>query len=174
VADAIGRITLFTASDVAREEFQRHHRFWYDGADTVQGQVEHRIAFMPTGRTASIDWAGVLSIDATAVLKRSDVRLTNLSPGSRIASSNCVVDYGEIAPTLALERAARCWTVNRDRRDEIVYDSPAPLPPLPQSEAGGGGRAVIELRGRVALARSRKLGGRGGAGGATDRARSMP
>ncbi len=123
VADRAGRVTLFTASDVARDEFQRHHCFWYDGADTVSGRLEHRIAFAPISSVHSVDWTGTLSIDAaTAVLRHSDVRLANVGPRSPILGSNCGIEYGEIAPTLVLEQKASCWTVNRDRPTTTVFD----------------------------------------------------
>ena len=123
VADAAGRITLFTVSDVAREQFQQRHCFWYDGVDTVEGEIQHRIAFIPTQKTRSIDWAGTLSIDAeTAVLKRSAVQHTNLTEKSSIIATNCVIDYAEIVPTLVLEQHARCWTEDRNRIHRPVYD----------------------------------------------------
>lgn len=103
----------FTTSDLAREEFQKWHCFWYSGSDTTnEGRPAHRIDFAPLAKTRSPDWAGSLLIDpATMMLVRSEARLVNLrSRETTFTSAQCVVLYREIIPTLVIESTAECTT----------------------------------------------------------------
>jgi len=103
----------FTTSDLAREEFQKWHCFWYAGSDTTNdGLPAHRIDFAPVSGVRSPDWAGSLLIDSTTMaLVRSEARLVNLrSRETAFTSARCTVLYKEIVPTLMVESLAGCIT----------------------------------------------------------------
>jgi hypothetical protein len=103
----------FSTSDLAREEFQKWHCFWYAGRDTTnEGLAAHRIDFAPMAGVRSPDWAGSLLIDsATMLLVRSEARLVNLQTRqTSFTSAQCLVLYREIVPTLMLESEADCRT----------------------------------------------------------------
>jgi hypothetical protein len=103
----------FTTSDLAREEFQKWHCFWYAGPDTTNdGLQAHRIDFAPVAGLRSPDWAGSLLIDSTTMaLVRSEARLVNLrSRETAFTSARCTVLYQEIVPTLMVESLAGCVT----------------------------------------------------------------
>lgn len=103
----------FTTSDLARQEFQKWHCFWYAGRDiTSEGRPAHRINFAPVAGVRSADWAGSLLVDsATMTLLRSEARLVNLrSRETAFRSASCTVLYQEIVPTLMVESLAGCLT----------------------------------------------------------------
>jgi hypothetical protein len=105
----------FQATDLAQEDFRRHHCFWYAGRDTTDGRNAYRVRFAPLRRVRSIDWAGELLIDSTRLtLVRSDAYLVNLPPrGTQFESGTCTVAYREVVPTLVTPSQARCVTRRR-------------------------------------------------------------
>jgi hypothetical protein len=134
----------FTTSDLAREEFQKWHCFWYAGSDTTSdGRPAHRINFAPVSGVRSADWAGSLLVDSAAMtLLRSEARLVNLrSRETAFRSASCTVMYQEIVPTLMVESLAGCLTSRGSARYPYTqtrwvlirfgFIGKSPVPPAP-------------------------------------------
>jgi hypothetical protein len=104
------RVAAFTSSDIAGEEFQDSHCFWYAGRDSVQGAPGYRIDFAPKPEVRSPDWAGSMLVDsASMALIRTETRLVNLPrSGTDFLSANCTIFYQPIFPSLPQEFQLRC------------------------------------------------------------------
>lgn len=103
-------VNFFTASDIVRAEFRKHHCFWYAGRDSVEGFPGYRIDFAPNARVKEPDWAGSLVIDSSSMLLlRAEARLVNIKPAKRgFRSGVCSVLYTQVAPTLLYEYLVNC------------------------------------------------------------------
>jgi hypothetical protein len=109
------RINAFTASDIAQEEFQRRHCFWFAGRDSVAGMVGFRIDFAPHPEVRSTDWAGSILVDSLSLaLLKTEARVVNLPErGSDFFSVVCSTFYRPLAPSLPQEHEVRCSTAFR-------------------------------------------------------------
>jgi len=114
----------FTTADIAREEFRKHHCFWYAGRDSLDGFSAYRVDFAPTKGIKSPDWAGSLLIDSTTMrLLRSEAHLVNLPKrGTTFGSALCTVLYQETVPTLVQEFQARCVIAQLSRPATYVVE----------------------------------------------------
>jgi hypothetical protein len=109
------RINAFTASDIAQEDFQRQHCFWFAGRDSVAGQVGFRIDFAPSPEVRSADWAGSILVDSLSLaLLKTEARIVNLPErGTDFFSVVCSTYYRPLAPSLPQEHEVRCSTAFR-------------------------------------------------------------
>ena len=118
LSDAGGRrerVSAFSISDVAGEEFRKHHCFWYAGKDSVDGFPGYRIEFSPTPETRTIDWAGSILVDSASMrLLLAEARLVNIpGTGTNFRSATCTFLYALIVPSLPQEFQARCVSVQK-------------------------------------------------------------
>lgn len=110
------RVAAFTTADVAGEEFQRAHCFWYAGRDSVGGFPGYRIEFAPRPEIKTPDWAGSMLVDSVSLaLLRTETRLVNLpSTGISLLTANCTIFYQPIVPSLPQEFQTRCVSSQRN------------------------------------------------------------
>ncbi len=115
------RVSAFTSSDIAGEEFQRTHCFWYAGRDSVEGFPGYRIDFAPTDKIKSPDWAGSMLVDsASMALLRTEIRLVNLPPtGTDFLAAHCTIFYQPIVPSLPQEFQVQCVSSQRGSSPHI-------------------------------------------------------
>ena len=108
-------VAAFTSSDIAREEFQRAHCFWYAGRDSVEGFPGYRIDFVPKPEIKTPDWAGSMLVDSASMgLLRTETRLVNLPPtGTDFLTATCTIFYQPIVPSLPQEFQVRCVSSQR-------------------------------------------------------------
>ena len=93
-------------AEVAGDEFQRWHCFRYAGMERVEGELLHRIDFLPTRDIDMTDVEGMLYIDARSfLLRRSVFRLTRLPPRMRVRSVETITTYREIEPAVLVPDA---------------------------------------------------------------------
>ena len=118
------RVNAFTTSDIAREEFQRTHCFWYSGRDSVAGFTGYRIGFAPRPEVRTVDWAGSLLVDSASMsLLRTEARVVNLPRrGTEVLSVVCTIFYRPILPSLPQEHEARCVSTRRGPPRRILVE----------------------------------------------------
>ena len=118
------RVKAFTTSDIAREEFQRTHCFWYSGRDSLAGFTGFRIGFAPRPEVKSPDWAGSLLVDSASMsLLQAEARVVNLPPrGTEVESVVCTIFYRPILPSLPQEHEARCVSTMRGPPRRILVE----------------------------------------------------
>lgn len=118
------RVNAFTTSDIAREEFQRTHCFWYSGRDSVAGFTGFRIGFAPRPEVRAVDWAGSLLVDSASMsLLRAEIRVVNLPRrGTDVLSVVCTIFYRPILPSLPQEHEARCVSTRRGPPRRILVE----------------------------------------------------
>ena len=118
------RVNAFTTSDIAREEFQRTHCFWYSGRDSVAGFTGFRIGFAPRPEVRTVDWAGSLLVDSASMsLLQAETRVVNLPPrGTEVLSVVCTIFYRPILPSLPQEHEARCVSARRGPPRRILVE----------------------------------------------------
>jgi hypothetical protein len=138
------RVAAFTSSDIASEEFQRTHCFWYAGRDSAEGMPGYRVDFAPRPGVKSMDWAGSLIVDsASMILMLARTRLVNIpDKGTGFLSATCAMYYQPIFPSLPQEYQVRCvssWKRPRHFKEErlLLLDrrflkKPPLQPDLPQ------------------------------------------
>jgi hypothetical protein len=118
------RVNAFTTSDIAREEFQRTHCFWYAGRDSVAGFTGFRIGFAPRPEVRTVDWAGSLLVDSASMsLLQAEARVVNLPRrGTEVVSVVCTIFYRPILPSLPQEHEARCVSTRRGPPRRILVE----------------------------------------------------
>ena len=118
------RVNGFTTSDIAREEFQRTHCFWYAGRDSVAGFPGFRIGFAPRAAVRTVDWAGSLLVDSASMsLLQAEARVVNLPRrGTEVLSVVCTIFYQPILPSLPQEHEARCVSTRRGPPRRILVE----------------------------------------------------
>jgi hypothetical protein len=118
------RVNAFTTSDIAREEFQRTHCFWYAGRDSVAGFRGYRIGFAPRSEVRTVDWAGSLLVDSASMsLLQAEARVVNLPRrGTEVLSVVCTIFYRPILPSLPQEHEARCVSTRRGPPRRILVE----------------------------------------------------
>lgn len=118
------RVNAFTTSDIAREEFQRTHCFWYSGRDSVAGFTGFRIGFAPRPEVRTVDWAGSLLVDSASMsLLQAETRVVNLPRrGTEVLSVVCTIFYRPILPSLPQEHEARCVSTQRGPPRRILVE----------------------------------------------------
>ena len=118
------RVNAFTTSDIAREEFQRSHCFWYAGRDSVAGFNGFRIRFAPRPEIRTVDWAGSLLVDSASMsLLQAEARVVNLPRrGTEVVSVVCTIFYRPILPSLPQEHEARCVSTRRGPPRRILVE----------------------------------------------------
>jgi hypothetical protein len=118
------RVNAFTTSDIAREEFQRTHCFWYAGRDSVAGFTGFRIGFAPRPEVRTVDWAGSLLVDSASMsLLQAEARVVNLPRrGTEVVSVVCTIFYRPILPSLPQEHEARCASTRRGPPRRILVE----------------------------------------------------
>lgn len=93
-------------ADVAGDDFQRYHCFKYAGVERVDGELLHRIDFVPTPEVTITDVMGALYIDPqTFLLRRSVFRLTTLPPRMRVRAVEVITTYRELYPSVLVPDA---------------------------------------------------------------------
>jgi len=109
------KVAAFTTSDIAGEEFQKSHCFWYGGRDSVEGFPGYRIDFAPSPKVTTIDWAGSLLVDSVSLaLLRAEARLVNIpAKGTNFLSAVCTIFYQPIVPSLPQEFQSRCVSAQK-------------------------------------------------------------
>ena len=118
------RVNAFTTSDIAREEFQRTHCFWYAGRDSVAGFTGFRVGFAPRSEIRTVDWAGSLLVDsASMTLLHAEARVVNVPRrGTEVLSVVCSIFYQPILPSLPQEHEARCVSTQRGPPRRILVE----------------------------------------------------
>lgn len=118
------RVNAFTTSDIAREEFQRTHCFWYAGRDSVAGFTGFRVGFAPRPEIRTVDWAGSLLVDsASMTLLHAEARVVNVPRrGTEVLSVVCTIFYQPILPSLPQEHEARCVSTRRGPPRRILVE----------------------------------------------------
>jgi hypothetical protein len=118
------RVNAFTTSDIAGEEFQRTHCFWYAGPDSVAGFSGFRIGFAPRPAVRTVDWAGSILVDSASMsLRQAEARLVNLpTRGLEVLSVVCTIFYQPILPSLPQEHQARCVSTRRGPPRRILVE----------------------------------------------------
>lgn len=118
------RVNAFTTSDIAREEFQRTHCFWYAGRDSVAGFSGFRIGFAPRAMVRTVDWAGSLLVDsASMALLQAETRVVNLPRrGTEVLSVVCTIFYQPVLPSLPQEHEARCVSTRKGPPRRIAVE----------------------------------------------------